>query len=199
MLNVHSLRTGRESCKRVQKFLNFPLRFWKFISKIQFLTQFPKIVPIKISHYMIYTYIDMCIQFMHANQLLCALYLSALYITLNAFYYIDITDNIDSSGMRFTLTRMPRQYNAGVSGLGAEVNSNLFVPPNTDPFNIYGYCPSACTSRVRKYISSINNFGIIGSCKLANWDTVGCVLFEDCNFRGFCEFSVLHENCFTKI
>ena len=53
--------------------------------------------------------------------------------------------------MRFTLTRTPREFNAGISGVGSEVNSNLFVPPNTDEFNIYGYCTSGCTSQV-KYI-----------------------------------------------
>ena len=62
------------------------------------------------------------------------------------------TGNIDSSGMRFTITSTPRQFNAGVSGVGSEVNANLFVPPNTTEFNIYGYCPSTCTRRVRKYI-----------------------------------------------
>ena len=65
------------------------------------------------------------------------------------------TDNIDNSGVRFTLTPTPRQYNAGISGIGAEVNSNLFVPPDTDQFNIYGYCPSTCTNQVCMYICTI--------------------------------------------
>ena len=62
-----------------------------------------------------------------------------------------VTDNVDSSGIRFTLTRVPREFNAGISGVGSEVNSNLFVPPNTDEFNVYGYCTSGCTRQV-KYI-----------------------------------------------
>ena len=65
-----------------------------------------------------------------------------------------IADNIDNSGIRFTVTPTPRQYNAGLSGLGSQVNENLFVPPNTNQFNIYGYCPSTCTNdeRVRKLV-----------------------------------------------
>ena len=115
-------------------------------------------------------------------QFSCPVHYFICSIILNAFDYVVITDNVDSSGMRFTLTRMPRQYNAGVSGLGAEVNSNLFVPPDTDPFNIYGYCPSACTSLVRKYINNINNLGIIVSFKLATeivykfWKTVNLIV-----------------------
>lgn len=57
---------------------------------------------------------------------------------------------IDNSGMRFTITRTPTQFNAGVSGIGSQVNSNLFVPPNVDHFNIFGYCPATCTNSVRK-------------------------------------------------
>ena len=60
-----------------------------------------------------------------------------------------VADNIDSSGVRFTLTRTPREFNAGISGLGSEVNSNLFVPPNSDEFNVYGYCTSGCTNQVK--------------------------------------------------
>ena len=56
--------------------------------------------------------------------------------------------NIDSSGLRLTLTRTPRQFNAGIIGIGAEVNSNLFVPPNVNQFDIYGYCPGSCTRQV---------------------------------------------------
>ena len=57
---------------------------------------------------------------------------------------------IDNSGMKFTLTRIPRRYNASITGIGAEVNSNLFVPPNVDEFDIYGYCNSDCTNQVCK-------------------------------------------------
>ena len=56
--------------------------------------------------------------------------------------------NIDSSGLRLTLTRTPKQFNAGIIGIGAAVNSNLFVPPNVNQFNIYGYCPASCTRQV---------------------------------------------------
>ena len=68
---------------------------------------------------------------------------------LNGFGCCTYTDNIDSSGMRFTLTRTPRQHNAGIFGLGSVINTNLFIPPNTDQFNVYGYCPSSCTNQVK--------------------------------------------------
>ena len=67
-----------------------------------------------------------------------------------SYLTVIIAGNIDNSGMRLTLTRMARQYNSSVSGVGAEVNTNLFVPPNTDNFDIYGYCNSDCTRQVYK-------------------------------------------------
>ena len=73
-------------------------------------------------------------------------------ILLPSYYTVITADNIDSSGMRFTLTRTPRRYNSSISGVGAEVNTNLFVPPNIDEFDIYGYCNSDCTSQVCKMI-----------------------------------------------
>ena len=75
-----------------------------------------------------------------------------LYVLYNVEYVCNtlIADNIDNSGIRFTLTRTPRQFNASLAGIGSQVNTNLFVPPNTNQFNIYGYCPSTCTNNVRK-------------------------------------------------
>lgn len=61
-----------------------------------------------------------------------------------------IAGNIDNSGIRFTLTPTPRQFNVTITGVGSEVNTNLFVPPNTNQFNTFGYCPSTCTNDVRK-------------------------------------------------
>ena len=76
----------------------------------------------------------------------------AIYLPSCNYCTVITTDNIDNSGMRFTITRTPREYNASVSGVGAEVNSNLFVPPNIAEFDIYGYCNSDCTSQVCKMI-----------------------------------------------
>ena len=78
--------------------------------------------------------------------------------SLAVIVIVTIVDNIDSSGVRFTLTSTPRQFNAGVAGVGAEVNTNLFVPPNTDRYDIYGYCPSTCTSQVCLYKDIIQTF-----------------------------------------
>ena len=55
---------------------------------------------------------------------------------------------VDNSGFRLSLTQEARQFNAGLSGVGAQTNSNLFVPPNAGIFNVFGYCPSSCTREV---------------------------------------------------
>ena len=68
---------------------------------------------------------------------------------MNKFVCLIITaGNVDSSGVRLTLTRTPRQFNASIMVVGAQIDRNLFVPPNVDQFNIYGYCPGSCTQEV---------------------------------------------------
>ena len=58
---------------------------------------------------------------------------------------------VDNSGLRFSLTQTPREFNAGVTGIGSIINSNLFIPPNAGIFDVFGYCPSTCTREVSRH------------------------------------------------
>lgn len=53
--------------------------------------------------------------------------------------------NIDSSGIRFTLTNTLRKYDAGVIELGLEYTDKMAIPPERESFSLTGHCISECT------------------------------------------------------
>ncbi|XP_024941775.1 tyramine beta-hydroxylase isoform X2 [Cephus cinctus] len=53
--------------------------------------------------------------------------------------------NIDSSGIRFVLTKSLRRYDAGVIELGLEYTDKMAIPPNQESFTLSGHCISECT------------------------------------------------------
>ena len=55
---------------------------------------------------------------------------------------------IDSSGMRFSLTKQLRKYDAGVLQVGAGVEKYLLIPPKQTDWKIDGYCTAECTKEV---------------------------------------------------
>ena len=56
---------------------------------------------------------------------------------------------VDSSGIRFHVTRQLRQYDAGIMELGLEYTDKYAIPPMQTLFNLVGYCIPQCTSLVR--------------------------------------------------
>lgn len=66
----------------------------------------------------------------------------------------NLTDWIDSSGIRFLITPDLRPMDAGVIELGLEYTDKMAIPPTEENFPLTGYCVSECTAVV-----SILNFG----------------------------------------
>ncbi|XP_017887322.1 tyramine beta-hydroxylase [Ceratina calcarata] len=53
--------------------------------------------------------------------------------------------NIDSSGIRFILTKSLRKYDAGVIELGLEYTDKMAIPPQQEAFTLSGHCIQECT------------------------------------------------------
>ncbi|KAH0954644.1 hypothetical protein HN011_004179 [Eciton burchellii] len=52
---------------------------------------------------------------------------------------------IDSSGIRFILTKSLRKYDAGVIELGLEYTDKMAIPPGQEAFTLSGHCITECT------------------------------------------------------
>ncbi|XP_074032837.1 tyramine beta hydroxylase isoform X2 [Leptinotarsa decemlineata] len=55
-------------------------------------------------------------------------------------------DLIDSSGIRFHVSKELKQMDAGVIELGLEYTDKMAIPPGQESFSLIGYCTSACTA-----------------------------------------------------
>ena len=57
---------------------------------------------------------------------------------------------MDSSGIEFQIfyTSEPREHEAGILNLGYTISRDLIIPPNTQRYDVIGYCDPQCTSRV---------------------------------------------------
>ncbi|ENN82717.1 hypothetical protein YQE_00915, partial [Dendroctonus ponderosae] len=53
---------------------------------------------------------------------------------------------IDSSGVRFYVSDMLKEMDAGVIELGLEYTDKMAIPPGQESFSLTGYCISSCTS-----------------------------------------------------
>lgn len=67
----------------------------------------------------------------------------------SAFHTLHIIDFIDSSGIRFYVSTILKQMDAGVIELGLEYTDKMAIPPKQETFSLTGYCTSACTAVVR--------------------------------------------------
>ncbi|XP_011167262.1 tyramine beta-hydroxylase [Solenopsis invicta] len=52
---------------------------------------------------------------------------------------------VDSSGIRFVLTKTLRKYDAGVIELGLEYTDKMAIPPQQEAFMLSGHCITECT------------------------------------------------------
>ncbi|XP_011700718.1 PREDICTED: tyramine beta-hydroxylase [Wasmannia auropunctata] len=52
---------------------------------------------------------------------------------------------VDSSGIRFVLTKTLRKYDAGVIELGLEYTDKMAIPPQQEAFMLSGHCIAECT------------------------------------------------------
>ncbi|KAL0125166.1 hypothetical protein PUN28_004359 [Cardiocondyla obscurior] len=52
---------------------------------------------------------------------------------------------VDSSGIRFVLTKTLRKYDAGVIELGLEYTDKMAIPPQQEAFTLSGHCITECT------------------------------------------------------
>ena len=55
---------------------------------------------------------------------------------------------IDSSGIKFYVTKTLRKYDAGIMELGLEYTDKMALPPGLPSVQLVGYCPSECTQMV---------------------------------------------------
>lgn len=53
--------------------------------------------------------------------------------------------NVDSSGIRFIVTKSLRKYDAGVIELGLEYTDKMAIPPQQEAFILSGHCIQECT------------------------------------------------------
>ena len=60
------------------------------------------------------------------------------------------TGVIDSSGIKFHVTKELRQFDAGIMELGLEYTDKYAIPPGQPLFNLVGYCIPQCTALVRR-------------------------------------------------
>lgn len=55
---------------------------------------------------------------------------------------------IDSSGIRFHVSSILREMDAGVLELGLEYTDKMIIPPKQSSFSLSGYCVTECTAVV---------------------------------------------------
>ncbi|XP_066588301.1 dopamine beta-hydroxylase-like [Prorops nasuta] len=55
------------------------------------------------------------------------------------------TGKVDTSGIRFVLTKHLRKYDAGVIELGLEYTDKMAIPPQQEAFILSGHCIAECT------------------------------------------------------
>ena len=55
----------------------------------------------------------------------------------------------DNSGVQFSYTSTPREYDAGILELGHHVTNFMIIPPNRANYTVAGVCASDCTNKVR--------------------------------------------------
>lgn len=60
----------------------------------------------------------------------------------------NISDIVDSSGIRMTLSPHLRQHDSGGLSVGVSVRDTQFIPPYQKAFLSTGYCDGRCTSGV---------------------------------------------------
>ena len=58
------------------------------------------------------------------------------------------TGLVDSSGLRFHVTRKLRAHDAGIMELGLEYTDKMALPPGQDIATLTGYCIQQCTEVV---------------------------------------------------
>ncbi|KAL3871747.1 hypothetical protein ACJMK2_039725 [Sinanodonta woodiana] len=71
------------------------------------------------------------------------------------------SDVIDNSGLRITLTRNLRQYDAGMMEIGHEVNWRQFIPPFEKAYLSQSACSSQCIDHAMGNLHEVKIFGIL--------------------------------------
>ena len=71
-------------------------------------------------------------------------------LTISRIVYY-ATGVIDSSGIKFHVTKELRQFDAGIMELGLEYTDKYAIPPGQPLFNLVGYCIPQCTALVRLF------------------------------------------------
>lgn len=66
----------------------------------------------------------------------------------------NVSDFVDTSGIRFYTSTKLKRMDAGVIELGLEYTDKMAIPPGEVSFPLTGYCTSACTAMVAN-VSSI--------------------------------------------
>ena len=56
---------------------------------------------------------------------------------------------VDSSGIKFYVTKQLRKHHAGIMELGQEYTDKVALPPALPQWNLDGYCTPDCTRVVR--------------------------------------------------
>lgn len=72
-----------------------------------------------------------------------------------------ITGVMDSSGIRFHVTRHLRPYDSGIMELGLEYTNKMAIPPGQSVFTLPGYCIPECTNIVSQYRENMTSFKIV--------------------------------------
>lgn len=57
---------------------------------------------------------------------------------------------IDSSGIRFHYSSIPREHNAGILAVGHFVTPYMVIPPGAPNYTIGAVCTGSCTKQVSK-------------------------------------------------
>ena len=65
-----------------------------------------------------------------------------------SIFYVVCAGVIDSSGIKFHVTKTLRKYDAGIMKLGMEYTDKYALPPKLDLWSLSGYCVPECTAVV---------------------------------------------------
>ena len=61
------------------------------------------------------------------------------------------TGVVDSSGMRFYYSSIPREHDAGILTVGHHITPFMIIPPGAPKYTIGAVCPANCTESVCHY------------------------------------------------
>jgi len=59
---------------------------------------------------------------------------------------------IDSSGIKFHVTKTLRKFDAGIMELGLEYTDKMALPPGLPSVRLVGYCTTECTQVVENTV-----------------------------------------------